>query len=339
MLYEVMPSGNMSLMADSSCSPVSSPSSTLAELALGTRGTLDHTSRGSLESLDSGHSSSVGHAPSTSSSDTPEASPSPRPETPTTPTPGGMQHTPTPCDQGTDYPCVTSGSQCNGQNSPKISVSSMGHCGTKRTSLLRSDSNSSRSSLKRCDSNSSRASLKRCDSNNVRASIKRCDSNTSTTSISSVLSTSSRMSTDSDKLPSSIFGIDTNNIGCQDKSTTPTNTLSINDSSTTSGTVITPRKSKEELEATVASLDSLWSQDDEWIMIFDNLIKTTESSATLERTRRHTHHNHHPYNSPYKASYQSIYNRKISLSANNSPYHTCNNAADEGKFIYIICTI
>ena len=91
--------------------------------------------------------------------------------------------------------------------------------------------------------------------------------------------------------------------------------------------VITPRKSREELDATMVSLDALWSQDDQWIMIFDKLIKTTESSNALaeggcaSRPRRHTHCHSHPY----KPSYQSLYNRRPgSLSANNSPYKSLN---------------
>lgn len=80
--------------------------------------------------------------------------------------------------------------------------------------------------------------------------------------------------------------------------------------STSSTTIVTPIKSKEELDSYINHLDSLWSEEDEWIMIFDNLIKNTEAST---RTRRHTHHHSHhhtsgttsyhssPYTSPYKA--------------------------------------
>ncbi|XP_050734478.1 CLIP-associating protein 2-like isoform X10 [Eriocheir sinensis] len=80
--------------------------------------------------------------------------------------------------------------------------------------------------------------------------------------------------------------------------------------STSSTTIVTPIKTKEELDSYINHLDSLWSEEDEWIMIFDNLIKNTEAST---RTRRHTHHHSHhhtsgstsyhssPYTSPYKA--------------------------------------
>ncbi|XP_076047968.1 CLIP-associating protein isoform X10 [Oratosquilla oratoria] len=82
-------------------------------------------------------------------------------------------------------------------------------------------------------------------------------------------------------------------------------------SSSSSTAIVTPVKSKEELDAYIQHLDSLWSQEDEWIMIFDNLLNNATLAST--RSRRHTHHchpGHHsahstPYVSPYASPYSS----------------------------------
>ncbi|XP_066957520.1 CLIP-associating protein 2 isoform X43 [Macrobrachium rosenbergii] len=117
--------------------------------------------------------------------------------------------------------------------------------------------------------------------------IDRSLSNTSTTSISSNDTANSNLTS------------------CSNNTSVSSTT-----STTSSTTIVTPIKTKEELDAYIDHLDSLWSQEDEWIMIFDNLIKNTEAST---RTRRHTHHSHYhnsgttsyhssPYQSPYKRS-------------------------------------
>ncbi|XP_068228567.1 CLIP-associating protein 2 isoform X21 [Palaemon carinicauda] len=120
--------------------------------------------------------------------------------------------------------------------------------------------------------------------------IDRSLSNTSTTSILSNISISSNDTTNSHLTSCS------------------NNTSASTTSTTSSTTIVTPIKTKEELDSYIDHLDSLWSQEDEWIMIFDNLIKNTEAST---RSRRHTHHSHYhnngttsyhssPYQSPYK---------------------------------------
>ncbi|KAK8736521.1 hypothetical protein OTU49_005051 [Cherax quadricarinatus] len=123
--------------------------------------------------------------------------------------------------------------------------------------------------------------------------IDRSLSNTSTSSINSDISTTSNETRSSNTTLNSVAS----------DNTTTTST------STTSTTIVTPIKSKAELDAYIEHLDTLWSQEDEWIMIFDNLIKNTEAST---RSRRHTHHHSHyhnsgttshhssPYSSPYK---------------------------------------
>ncbi|XP_071512312.1 CLIP-associating protein 2 isoform X4 [Panulirus ornatus] len=120
--------------------------------------------------------------------------------------------------------------------------------------------------------------------------IDRSLSNTSTTSVSSDVSETSR-----ETLGSS--------------TTLNSDNTATTSASASSTTIVTPIKSKAELDAYIDHLDSLWSQEDEWIMIFDNLIKNTEAST---RSRRHTHHHSHyhssgttshhssPYHSPYK---------------------------------------
>ncbi|XP_069183084.1 CLIP-associating protein 2 isoform X32 [Procambarus clarkii] len=121
--------------------------------------------------------------------------------------------------------------------------------------------------------------------------IGRSLSNTSTTSINSDVSITSNETISSNATLNSVAS----------DNTTATST------STSSTTIVTPIKSKAELDAYIDHLDSLWSQEDEWIMIFDNLIKNTEAST---RSRRHTHSHYHkngttsyhssPYTSPYK---------------------------------------
>ncbi|XP_042206393.1 uncharacterized serine-rich protein C215.13-like [Homarus americanus] len=133
--------------------------------------------------------------------------------------------------------------------------------------------------------------------------IDRSLSNTSTTSINSDFSLNSNETMSSSTTLNSSATLASDH----------TNTTS---TSTSSTTIVTPRKSKAELDAYIDHLDSLWSQEDEWIMIFDNLIKNTEAST---RTRRHTHHHSHyhksgttsyhssPYNSPYKRVLRNRY--------------------------------
>lgn len=121
--------------------------------------------------------------------------------------------------------------------------------------------------------------------------IDRSLSNTSTTSVTSDMSMKS-----------------TDTVGSS--TTVNSDQTAATSTSTSSTTIVTPIKTKEELDSYIDHLDSLWSEEDEWIMIFDNLIKNTEAST---RTRRHTHHHSHhhssgttsyhtsPYQSPYKA--------------------------------------
>ena len=121
--------------------------------------------------------------------------------------------------------------------------------------------------------------------------IDRSLSNTSTTSVTSDISMKS-----------------TDTIGSS--TTVNSDHTAATSTSTSSTTIVTPIKTKEELDSYIDHLDSLWSEEDEWIMIFDNLIKNTEAST---RTRRHTHHHSHhhtsgtisyhtsPYKSPYRA--------------------------------------
>ncbi|XP_063867995.1 CLIP-associating protein 2-like isoform X12 [Scylla paramamosain] len=121
--------------------------------------------------------------------------------------------------------------------------------------------------------------------------IDRSLSNTSTTSVTSDMSMKS-----------------TDTVGSS--TTVNSDQTGATSTSTSSTTIVTPIKTKEELDSYIDHLDSLWSEEDEWIMIFDNLIKNTEAST---RTRRHTHHHSHhhtsgttsyhssPYQSPYKA--------------------------------------
>ncbi|XP_045128213.1 CLIP-associating protein 1-like isoform X4 [Portunus trituberculatus] len=121
--------------------------------------------------------------------------------------------------------------------------------------------------------------------------IDRSLSNTSTTSVTSDMSMKS-----------------TDTVGSS--TTVNSDQTGATSTSSSSTTIVTPIKTKEELDSYIDHLDSLWSEEDEWIMIFDNLIKNTEAST---RTRRHTHHHSHhhtsgstsyhssPYQSPYKA--------------------------------------
>ncbi|XP_064114887.1 CLIP-associating protein 2-like isoform X11 [Macrobrachium nipponense] len=118
------------------------------------------------------------------------------------------------------------------------------------------------------------------------------------------------------RIDRSLSNTSTTSIGSNDTArsnlTSCSNNTSVSstNSTTSSTTIVTPIKTKEELDAYIDHLDSLWSQEDEWIMIFDNLIKNTEAST---RSRRHTHHSHYhnsgtasyhssPYQSPYKRS-------------------------------------
>ncbi|XP_037787210.1 CLIP-associating protein 2-like isoform X12 [Penaeus monodon] len=147
----------------------------------------------------------------------------------------------------------------------------------------------------RCDS-SGRISVASMGSSQDRppSGINRSLSNTSTASVASTDTVDTLNSTDT----------------INSAATSATNNTSTSTStSTSSTTIVTPIKSKEELDSYIDHLDSLWSQEDEWIMIFDNLIRNTEAST---RSRRHTHHYSHyhnngttsnhssPYHSPYK---------------------------------------
>ncbi|XP_063603569.1 CLIP-associating protein 2-like isoform X16 [Penaeus indicus] len=147
----------------------------------------------------------------------------------------------------------------------------------------------------RCDS-SGRISVASMGSSQDRppSGINRSLSNTSTVSVASTDTVDTLNSTDT----------------INSAATSATNNTSTSTStSTSSTTIVTPIKSKEELDSYIDHLDSLWSQEDEWIMIFDNLIRNTEAST---RSRRHTHHYSHyhnngttsnhssPYHSPYK---------------------------------------
>lgn len=86
-----------------------------------------------------------------------------------------------------------------------------------------------------------------------------------------------------------------------------------------SSRTIQPRKSREELEASIEQLESLWSAEDDWIMIFDKLINNSMSS----RPRRHTHSSSShfaPYRSPHRRSFRLSGSHCASLQS--SPYHS-----------------
>ncbi|KAF2344846.1 hypothetical protein FHG87_024398, partial [Trinorchestia longiramus] len=89
-------------------------------------------------------------------------------------------------------------------------------------------------------------------------------------------------------------------------------------STASSSGTIKPRKTKEELDASIEQLESLWSAEDDWIMIFDRLINNSLSS----RPRRHTHAtstHFAPYRSPHRRSMRITNSRSVSLQS--SPCH------------------
>nr|XP_027232483.1 CLIP-associating protein 2-like isoform X8 [Penaeus vannamei] len=142
----------------------------------------------------------------------------------------------------------------------------------------------------RCDS-SGRISVASMGSSQDRppSGINRSLSNTSTASVASTDTVDTINSTDT----------------INSAATSATNNTSTSTStSTSSTTIVTPIKSKEELDSYIDHLDSLWSQEDEWIMIFDNLIRNTEAST---RSRRHTHHYSHYHNSGTTSNHSSPY--------------------------------
>ncbi|XP_047740413.1 CLIP-associating protein 2 isoform X9 [Hyalella azteca] len=98
------------------------------------------------------------------------------------------------------------------------------------------------------------------------------------------------------------------------------NSSSLSATTADSSLTIRQRKTKAELEASLEQLESLYSSEDDWIRIFDNLIN---NSLTSRPRRRHTH-----ATSPHFAPYRSAHRRSMrasdirSLSLQSSPCHT-----------------
>ncbi|XP_069987943.1 CLIP-associating protein 2 isoform X20 [Penaeus vannamei] len=178
-----------------------------------------------------------------------------------------------------------------GSPSPGPIISTPPPAATSPTPSAFSTPTSPRTHLEdRCDS-SGRISVASMGSSQDRppSGINRSLSNTSTASVASTDTVDTINSTDT----------------INSAATSATNNTSTSTStSTSSTTIVTPIKSKEELDSYIDHLDSLWSQEDEWIMIFDNLIRNTEAST---RSRRHTHHYSHYHNSGTTSNHSSPY--------------------------------
>lgn len=299
---------------------------------------------GSVGSLDSGHSSELGHAhsPSTPRSQTPTSSTTssscyPRDtalqtmscDVGTPPTLASNGNAPPPnffddfqhseyATDGTCTPVALDGSSDEDDLKSDVYVrrSSSRDSGHSPT-VLRSDSMGSNTSRNSDTSTiSAMSGLSRLSGVSAQSSYSG-NSNTSYVSGLSRNSQLSSLSTLSRKSGvSSVSGVSELSAASGVSRLSDISGLSTN--TTTSGRTIQPRKSREELEASIEQLESLWSADDDWIMIFDKLI----NNSLMSRPRRHTHatSNHFaPYRSPLRSSLRGT---SKSVSLTSSPYHT-----------------